>query len=443
MISADIIFRHVIERTATVDPNLELENLLTSGLPLHKVGYRLRQTARKAVRAGDVPGMRAVAKVIISELLRRGDLLRVAVDQETPSTFDSTEIFARLFDLDHMLEAMKVAQDLQVGDPRSGETGVILESILTLLEKFTPHFGLHILLFEETDLSETLSRVFCLGPKSNYPSWLDERKPGQSSCIPSVASLPFNLVEGITVDSEFSSAVAIPLYEPSGNFADFNEAREVGLLFLLARENWPQETALRLGSKLSRFVTHRWFVHREVNNKIHIDALTGLFNRGFFNGHFPLLLERAKRNQTPLTLIIADIDLFKSINTDYGLLVGDKVLQMVARRLQEEVRRVDVVCRRGGEEFAIILPETDFEAATEVITRLLNAPFFLRTEYKGKPIQVSVSFSFGVAIFPETGTVSEQLHFQAESCMFLSKDRGRNMCHFHRKNGDHLMVKPL
>lgn len=241
---------------------------------------------------------------------------------------------------------------------------------------------------------------------------------------------------------QISAAFAIPLFGPPGVVEDLEEAREVGLLFLLARNHYSRDSAFRLGINLSKFITHSWNVHKNLNEKIHIDSLTGLFNRRFFDGHFPLLLERAKRNRTFLSLIVADIDFFKTINTDYGLMVGDQVLQMVARRLKEEVRKVDVVCRRGGEEFNIILPDTDFEAAREVITRLLNAPFELMTNWEEQTTLVSVNLSFGVSIFPDNGSDDQQLHTRAEFLMFLSKDKGRNRCHYWRNDGNHLEQQP-
>lgn len=347
------------------------------------------------------------------------------------------------WDFNHMIKAMTEAQDLKVGDPRSGEVGVILESILELLEKLTPQFLLRIVLFDETQLGETPDRVFCMFPYSNYPTWIGQRSPGQSTFLPSARSLPTCLVSGKESGLNISSAVAIPLYKPPGNISAFRDAQEAGLLFLLAGTPWPSDTAIRLGVKLSQFITHRWNVHDNLNKKIHVDSLTGLFNRGYFDGHFPLFLERAKRNKTSLSLIVADIDFFKTINTDYGLLIGDQVLQMVARRLKEEVRKVDVVCRRGGEEFNIILPESDFEAAREVITRLLNAPFQLMANIEGKETQISINLSFGVSIYPDNGTDPEQLHKQAENSMFLSKDRGRNRCHYWRNNGNHLEQFPI
>jgi len=68
----------------------------------------------------------------------------------------------------------------------------------------------------------------------------------------------------------------------------------------------------------------RWLVHHELKQKIHVDALTGLYNRRFLDGQLPLMVERAERNQTSLTMIVANIDLFKPVNTKYGFMIGDQ-----------------------------------------------------------------------------------------------------------------------
>ena len=451
---------------------------------MDQVSPRLRNEARRALRTGDVHLMRAAARTIILELIRLGELMPVEVDDQTQSDPlyylaksrsrmlnlssvgeglpalpkqiselepRSTEAglppssaggFAELFDFNHLLNAMRAAQDLRVGNTNSGEIGIILESIVGLLQKIAPQFELQILLFDEDVLTEPRNGVFNLDSGAPSPAWLSQRPAGHSAFLPAKADLPGNIAAYQKGGPDFSSAVAVPLYEPSGIRDGSDGPHEAGLLFLLGRKNWSQDTALRLGTKLSQFATNRWKIHRELNKKIYVDALTGLFNRGFLDGQLPILVERAKRNQTPMTLIIADIDLFKSINTNYGYVIGDQVLQMVARRLQEEVRRVDVVYRRGGEEFIIILPEAGFDAAREVVTRLLNAPYKLLARHKEQITEISVTLSYGVSIIPENATDHIQLHDQAEEAMTAAKDRGRNRCYYWQNDRDHLLQMP-
>jgi len=199
---------------------------------------------------------------------------------------------------------------------------------------------------------------------------------------------------------------------------------------------------LRLAERLSRFVTRRWRHQQEVNQRIHVDGLTRVYNRTFFDSQFTLELERARRSEIPLTLVIADLDKFKSINDTYGHQAGDAVLRMVARRLQEELRRIDHICRIGGEEFALILPDTSQEAAQEVMGRLLDSQFQASVTAAGETLDIKVMFSFGAVTFPSAGADPFELYRKADAMLFLSKDLGRHRCHFWNNEGDHLQLLP-
>lgn len=470
-----------------VESTLDLQKLLNGGLPLEKVGPHLRHAARRALRTGDPERMLIVAKIIIAELLRRGDLLRVAVEgdgedvpqyclvkgtthlldlsslgqeiQALPKTQNPLpsspppEILKPLLDLpppslsviEPVLDAMENAQKLEIGDPQSGEIGTILESILALLGRFTPQFRLHVMLFQDTALTQQQYRVFLKDKAGDSLNWIQVREPGHAVWFPQPRELPDPIKSPSDGGHNFwptAVTVAVPLYGPVADGETWTSREEAGLLFVLGDENWTRETMLRLATRLSRFVTHRWQQHSEMNKRIHVDALTGLFNKGYFNGQFGLLLERAKRSNASLALVMGDIDRFSEVNNTYGHLVGDQALAMVARRLQEELRRIDIICRVGGEELALILPDTDFEAAQEVMTRLINAPLVLPIHHGGRQMDLRITLSYGAIIFPDSGSDPEELYRKADHIMYLSKDRGRNQCHFWSTDGNHLQVLP-
>nr|MEE4269898.1 GGDEF domain-containing protein [Candidatus Krumholzibacteria bacterium] len=462
-----------------------MKTLLTNGLPLDRVGPHLRHAARRAVRSGDGERMRIVAKVLVAELMRRGDLLRVAVQNDDPTlptphyvlikgTTQLIDLAAlgpsvqslnlglppagrqtpvakktapenpspEMDGLNSMLLAMEDAQQLDVSDPRSRESGTILGSILALLAKFTPQFDLHIMVFEETYVSEPRHQVFSRNDQEMRPTWLKSRTPGQSVYMDGPRELPQAIRNRLEADRTVSGAVAVPLFGPAPSGTPLFERQEAGMLFLLAHETWAKDTLLRLASRLSRFVTHRWQQHTEMTKLVHIDALTGLFNRGFFDSQFELLLERSRRGNAPLTLILGDIDHFSRVNNDYNHTVGDQALKMVARRLQEELRRIDMIYRVGGEEFALILPNTDLEAAKEVQQRLLDAPMIQHLDSMGNPIDLPITLSYGAVTFPHSGNDAFELYRKADTLLFLSKDRGRNQCHFWSSDGNHAQLLP-
>ncbi len=112
------------------------------------------------------------------------------------------------------------------------------------------------------------------------------------------------------------------------------------------------------------------------------DPLTGLFNRSYFYEMLAYEIKRAKRYKTALSLIIIDVDDFKTVNDTWGHLEGDKVLIELSRIFKSYVRAVDIICRWGGEEFAIVLPETDTDGAYKLSERIRKAIENLNLGYK-------------------------------------------------------------
>jgi two-component system, cell cycle response regulator len=154
------------------------------------------------------------------------------------------------------------------------------------------------------------------------------------------------------------------------------------------------------------------------------DALTGSFNRRYFDSHLPRLMQRCGALSKPLSLIVADADHFKKINDNFGHAAGDHVLRELATRLVQSLRPSDFVARYGGEEFVAVLPETDLAQAEQVAARLLNAiqekPFDL-----GAIGQEKVTISIGVAAMRPEET-PDQLFQRADAATYQAKQAGRN-----------------
>lgn len=155
------------------------------------------------------------------------------------------------------------------------------------------------------------------------------------------------------------------------------------------------------------------------------DSLTGLFNKRHFTKALSTEMERSRRSQSPTSLILLDIDHFKSINDRYGHVAGDHVLEQFARTLEETVRMIDIPCRYGGEEFAIILLATPLPIAYHVAERL-------RAEIASTPIRagnqsISITASLGVSGY-DYGQASSpaDLTRRADRQLYLAKQQGRN-----------------
>jgi diguanylate cyclase (GGDEF)-like protein len=151
------------------------------------------------------------------------------------------------------------------------------------------------------------------------------------------------------------------------------------------------------------------------------DGLTGCFNRRFFEIQLERDLHLATRMRQPVSLILLDVDHFKSVNDTYGHRAGDEVLRLLACELREEVQGVDTAARYGGEEFAIILPQAGPEGALAVAERVR-----VRIEKMEIPVVGSVTVSLGIATFPLHASSRELLVAAADRALYQAKRTGRN-----------------
>ncbi len=159
------------------------------------------------------------------------------------------------------------------------------------------------------------------------------------------------------------------------------------------------------------------------------DDLTRVNSRRFFSKHFPREVERAARYGRALSLVLCDIDLFKSVNDTYGHAGGDQVLRQFGERLQQSLRRgVDWVARIGGEEFAVVLPETGYQQALDVARRLRAAVARPPFTTEGKAIEVTASFGLcGLDRVPAGDRrLAERVLKIADAALYRSKNAGRN-----------------
>jgi len=155
------------------------------------------------------------------------------------------------------------------------------------------------------------------------------------------------------------------------------------------------------------------------------DGLTGLYNHKYFQDVLARELKRAERYGRPLSLVIFDIDNFKSYNDTYGHARGDEVIQKIAEILQEETRVVDLAARYGGEEFVLVLPETEAREArvvAEKVRKLVESHSF----WAGEERRIKISLSAGVSEATEYPMDKETLIEQADRAMYQAKKKGKN-----------------
>jgi diguanylate cyclase (GGDEF)-like protein/PAS domain S-box-containing protein len=162
------------------------------------------------------------------------------------------------------------------------------------------------------------------------------------------------------------------------------------------------------------------------------DPLTNVYNRRFLADAMDRELAQAGRNERPASVVILDIDYFKQFNDTYGHRCGDYVLQYIAKFLGQRIRRGDVLCRYGGEEFVVFLPNAPLEAAYERAESWRNELANAFIEYEG--LYLKTSFSAGIAGFPLHGSTSDAILTAADKALYQAKNSGRNRAIMYRSD---------
>ena len=156
------------------------------------------------------------------------------------------------------------------------------------------------------------------------------------------------------------------------------------------------------------------------------DQLTGLFNRRYMSRHLNTLISNAGATGKPVSFLILDIDFFKKINDSYGHDVGDDVLREFASRVSHNVRGIDLACRYGGEEFVVVMPDTDMTFAYMVAERLRQSVADIPFKIGVPPGQITVTISIGVTASEGTADTAEALLRRADQALYRAKRDGRN-----------------
>ena len=155
------------------------------------------------------------------------------------------------------------------------------------------------------------------------------------------------------------------------------------------------------------------------------DELTGLYNRRYFDRHLTLMLDKAREQERDMAVMLIDMDFFKSVNDTHGHDIGDAVLKEFAVRLRRNIRGVDLACRFGGEEFVVLMPDTDYRQAQNVAERVRTA--VAEREFDmGTQQALAVTVSVGVALNESDTDTPEMILKRADVALYRAKREGRN-----------------
>lgn len=167
----------------------------------------------------------------------------------------------------------------------------------------------------------------------------------------------------------------------------------------------------------------------ELSELVRTDTLTGLANYRYFTQALGQEMERTQRSGQPTTLIMLDIDFFKKVNDRWGHEVGNQALVHIARLMLQTVRRLDIACRYGGEEFAIILPNTELSASIPVAERLRSSIAETSLTVGEKQLQLTASLGIASYVSGEESRV-EELVQRADHYLYQAKQSGRNQVRY-------------
>ena len=165
-------------------------------------------------------------------------------------------------------------------------------------------------------------------------------------------------------------------------------------------------------------------LQEKLRDQANRDSLTGLFNRRYLEGTLEREMARCRREGTPMTMLLLDIDHFKLINDTYGHQAGDEVLRVFGKTLHDSARAEDIVCRYGGEEFLLVLPKMPLDIARERGAYLLK--LFEDTTVAFGELRIRITTSIGIAGTPEHSDSTDGLIRCADEALYLAKHNGRN-----------------
>lgn len=204
-------------------------------------------------------------------------------------------------------------------------------------------------------------------------------------------------------------------------------ALDLGVNDFIMRPVERNELAARVRTQIRRY-RYTAELRESLNNTMAmavIDELTGLYNRRYFERHTAMLLDKSQEQDREMALMLLDIDYFKAVNDTHGHDVGDKILKEFALRLQRNIRGVDLACRFGGEEFVVVMPDTDRQQAENVAERVRSS--IAEEAFRaGLDFPLGITVSAGLAFNEYNEDTSETIVKRADIALYRAKRAGRN-----------------
>ncbi len=412
-----------LEAARRVNPDIILLDVMMPGMDGFEVCRRLKSN----MQTHHIPVIMVTA---LDQPADRVQGLEAGADDFLTKPVNDVALFARVKSL---VRLKMLTDELRSRAATSERMGLINESLVGDLDDDTP--GQILLVCDDALAIER--HMNCLSPHHQVTVMEDPQRAlieaAEGNWELMIVSLDLKDFDGLRLCSQLRSLdrtrhmPILILVQPEDN-KRLLRALELGVNDYLMEPVDPNETMARVRLQLRR---NRYAVRLRANVDQSLemavtDSLTGLFNRRYMEGHLATLVNHAAHRGKSIAVLMLDIDYFKAVNDTYGHDVGDVVLKEFSDRLKANIRGVDMACRQGGEEFILVMPDTDLAMAFMIAERLRQAvakePFAVKT--KSGPLDITVSV--GVAALEHGDDTPEIILKRADQALYQAKREGRN-----------------
>jgi two-component system cell cycle response regulator len=411
-----------IEQTQTHKPDLILLDVMMPGMD----GF---ETCKKIKEDPEIAHIPIVMVTALSELSDRLQGLDAGADDFITKPINDTALFGRVKSL---VRIKVLIDELRLRDQSGAQLGIINEIVQGGLDVT----GANIVLVDDDAvqckrIKESLSAEHHVFIYNDHHEALEAVKQTPPDLI--MISTMLMDIDGLRLATQFKAIdslrhVPIITLVDEGDTSLMLKALELGVNDYLVSPIEASEMLARVRTQLRRknYQDSLKSNYKESVSMAITDKLTGLYNRHYLDTHVKNLTESALENGKQMSLVIMDMDHFKHVNDTYGHDVGDEVLIQLAKIIVDATRSSDLVARFGGEEFVVLMPETDFANAWDVADRMRasieKTPFAVSHEIG----TLTKTMSIGVATLNHHGDSAEAMLKRADNALYVAKNGGRN-----------------
>jgi two-component system cell cycle response regulator len=404
------------------DPDIILLDVMMPGMDGFEVARRIKGNPKTA----------HVPVVMVTALDQPSDRvagLDAGADDFLTKPVDDAALFARV----RSLVRLKLMTDELRMRESTGQSMGLIDPAQTLMDNNPTG---RILIIEDRPESvawfnTALSPANEVSSVDSFEEALVRVRGGDYDLI--VVSLGLRGFDGLRLCSQLRSLpegrnVPILVLVSDGDRRKLTQALEMGVNDYLTRPVDKNELTARVRTQLRKKRYQDRLRHNvQLSLEMAItDQLTGLHNRRYMARHLDSLISNAQKSNKPLAFLIMDIDHFKSVNDTHGHDIGDEVLREFANRISANIRGIDLACRYGGEEFVVVMPDTDVDFAYTIAERLRKSVETTPIEISRAPGALSVTISIGIAASAGGDDNAEKLLHRADQALYRAKREGRN-----------------